>query len=428
MSRARVPWRTLGLVCGLSFGPSVVFAHVGAPEGRAPFVVDGELRGGGTTWGVILRAEDTWQRVCEEALGGAPAFHYRRPSSGRVLIGRADGLWTTEDGCTLAAGAPELVDEQPSLLAAPAGQPGQLFVATGHSDRPNTLYVSGDEGLTFAPTAFRGQGFVPRTLAVSEDGSAVYLGAVGLDERQPVVFVSRDGGESFAERRPWPEGVAVVSVLGVDPITAEVALALLDSSAGGSTLLLADADLVTATELSRFEGIASDFLGLEDAWLVIEDRQRLWRRPRAAGGFDEVSEGPSRCLLRVPGQPGVWGCGQPVQGGHFLYSPDGLTWEAEIPFLEVQERRCPEGTEGAERCAYLFEGPGPGLPDDAGPGSDDRSPPPRRPSETASSGLSCSGGVARAGTAPLWGLLALGLLRFRTPAPLRRRLRRSPAG
>ncbi|MFZ9887104.1 MAG: hypothetical protein ACO3JL_06345 [Myxococcota bacterium] len=407
---------------------NAALAHVGAPEGRVPFVIDGELRGGGTTWGIVLRDGDVWMRVCEEALGGAPAFHYRRPSTGRVLIGRADGLWSTEDGCTLEPGAAELLDGQPSLVAVPPGQPGRLFVSTGHSDRVNTLYQSDDEGLTFTPTAFRDLPYASRTLAVSDDGSALYLGVVGFDDRMPAVFVSRDGGQSFVERQPWSSDVVVVSVLGVDPVTDAVALALLDGTTGGSTLVLADADLLTLTELHRFDGIASDFLALDDAWLVIEDRQRLWYRSRSAGSFAEVSDGPSRCLLRMPGEAGVWGCGQPVQGGHFLFSEDGLAWRAEIPFLEVEERRCPEGTEGAERCAYLFEVPGPATGADAGPTADGRPLPPRRPTESASGGLSCSGGNSHGGAQPSgWLWLALPALALRRWTPRRRGAKGPPA-
>src|SRR5690606_28697824 len=79
---------------------STAAAHLGAPEGRVPFVEAGGLLGGSTTWGIVLAREGGWDRVCEEALGGPPGFVYRRGDD-QIVIGRDDGLHLTTDGCEL---------------------------------------------------------------------------------------------------------------------------------------------------------------------------------------------------------------------------------------------------------------------------------------------------------------------------------------
>lgn len=336
-------------------------AHVGAPEGRFPFVAGDDLVGGGTTWGIIRREGDRWLRVCEEALEEPPAFYYRQ-TSGTLLVARSDGLWATTDGCALDPQTDLFDERRPSLSATPRGLPETLFVATARSDGGNGVYVSRDEGETFAPTGLTDQDVSFRSLAASDDGEDVYAGGIYLDSREPVVFVSHDGGETFTAKAPFADGIVTANIVGLDPETGELAFTLMDPEVPGSVLALTDADVTTVTPLASFTGVVSDFLVHDGAWLVIESRQRYYRREKGADAFTEIEGGPTRCLLKAPGDERVWGCGQPFQNGHFLVSDDGVTFTPVLPFLEVEEYRCPEGTLGAERCAYLW-GPDAGVVD-----------------------------------------------------------------
>ncbi len=400
----------LALVITTLFVAQDAAAHFGAPEGRWPFLVEGELIGGGTTWGIVRKAEDRWLRVCEEAIEEPPAFYYRQPSSGRLLLARSDGLWLTDDGCSLDAKPSVFDDARPSLLAEPRDLPTTLYVATSSSTGDNGLFLSTDEGQTFTPTSLQHEDVSFRSLAVSDDGEKIYLGGIYLDSRLPVVFVSLDGADTFEPKSPWPESVAAANVLGIDPGTGEVALTLLDPDVTGSTLALASGDLATSTTLAEFEGVVSDFLVHDDAWLVIEGRQRYFRRKKGDAEFTLVDGGPTRCLLKLPGDERVWGCGQPFQNGHFLVSDDGVSFTPVLPFLDVVEHRCPPGTLGAERCAYLFQGDAGVIEepadDDAGGGGGGARV--ERPGEEPA-GCPCSGGGG--GDVPLLTLLVgLGLL------------------
>lgn len=401
------------------YGPvaSPALAHLGAPEGRRPFIEDGALLGGGTTWGIIEREDDRWLRVCEESLGGPPAFYFRLPTSGRVLIGRADGLWLTDDGCSLDPGPALFSDAQPALLAQPLDVPGTLFVATAKADGDNGLYVSTDEGQSFTGTGLMNEDASLRSIAVSSDGQDLYVGGIWLDSRAPVIFVSRDGGVTFTEAPAFSDTTAAANVLAIDDVTSEVAIVLLDEAAPGSTLMLADPDVSALSELAVFDGVVSDFLVHDGAWLVIEGRQRFYRRDKTASSFELTEGGPTRCLLHLPGDDRAWGCGQPFQNGHFLTSDDGVSWTPVMPFLEVEERRCPAGTVGAERCAYLFPSDG-GVVDEEDSG-DSGGARVERPGEEPS-GCPCSG--ADGGDLSLATLL-LSLLLVRPLARQRRRRR-----
>jgi hypothetical protein len=355
--------RSLALLGATWLLAAAASAHLGAPEGRVPFVEAGELLGGFTTWGIVLFDEDgAWGRVCEEALGGPPGFVYRRADA-TVVIGRDDGLHTTTDGCALAPLAQTpLAERRPVLGAYPTAAPGRVFVATAHPDGQNGVYASTDDGVTFLPTALNPEDVVFSTLAVSPSGQRVFAAGTDTGPRTPAFFVSTDGGASFARSAPWPATTAFVRVVGTSRDGSHATLSLIDEATSGSTLWSYRPETNDAVLIGTFQGVASDYLDTGSAHLVIEGRQRFLRAPYGAP-FEPIDAGPTRCLVRVAGDDRVWGCGQPFHNGHFLVSGDGVEWEPLLPFLAVGEKRCPEGSLGATRCAYLFE-------DDAAPRRD----------------------------------------------------------
>lgn len=416
------PWRLALLASALlpALLSPAALAHLGAPEGRFPFITSEGLIGGGTTWGIVRKDGERWLRVCEEAFEELPPFYYRK-SDGTLILARSDGLWLTDTGCHMDPGPSLFEGRRPSLLAVPRDRPATLFVATAMPNGGNGLYVSDDEGESFRPTGLADEDVSFRSLAVSEDGSLVYLAAIHLDSREPVVFVSEDGGVSFMPKAPWPEGVLTANVVGRDPGTGEVALVLLDLETPGSRLVLADAGLEELTEIGTFDGVVSDFLVHQDAWLVIESRQRYFRRAKNEDEFVRIDEGPTRCLLKLPGDERVWGCGQPFQNGHFLVSEDGISFDIDMPFLVVEEWRCPAGTIGAQRCAYLWPDEEEVVPKrDAGPGGGKHV---ERPREEPEGGCPCS--LAGGSDPSLLGLLGLTWLLGRRRSALRRARPRS---
>jgi MYXO-CTERM domain-containing protein len=361
-------------------------AHIGAPEGRVPFVSPDGLTGGGTTWGIVNLEQGCWMRTCEEALNGPPGFYYRQPTGDRIVLGRSDGVWFTDDfGCTLTPGDADLADKNPQVFIASRSAPAVLYVATADPTGGNGVFKSTDDGETFEPTGLADLNVSFRSLAVSPDGSMLWVTGLDLDTRVPLLWVSADGGVSFTPQTPWPQNTAFATLIGFDEDVGQPAISIIDDTGVGSAVSLVSADATMLTEIGTFEGVASDFTAFNGRYLVIQNRATFHVREKTANTFTEI-DGPSRCLLRLPGDDTtVWGCGQPFQQGHYLTSEDGETWTPVLPFLDVIERQCPDGTLGAERCAYLFAadaGPQPmcmpdggvivppvdaGAPTDAGP-------------------------------------------------------------
>lgn len=393
------------------------FAHQGTAVGRRPFVDDDGFFGAATSWGIVTRETDGWLRVCEEALGGPPGFYYWQPSTGDVLIGRADGVRRTTDlGCTLEA-PHALADGYPSVGFVPRDAPGTLFVATSHPNGNNGVYRSDDEGESFTALGLQDEDVLFRTLVASHDATRVWVAGFRLADAEPFLWVSADGGATFAQQSPWPDGTTVASLVGLDDESGRPALVLPSTNASSSLALLA-LDGSSIESLGEFDGVVTDFVSFAGRWLVIEDRARLLARAYEDTAFTEV-DGPVRCLVTVPRDPRLWGCvdeierqnGAEERDGHFLVSEDGVTWSSALPFDEVKERLCPTGTPGNDACT--FRNSDGGVPDTGAPPTGGG---PLRPGEDGEPECACINVSSRPGAGVWLVLLLFALARRRRRA------------
>lgn len=374
-------------------------AHLDAIAGTTPFLQDGALIGGGTTWGPALIDDDgVARRVCEEAIGETPRF-FHRAVDGRVLVGTSRGLLATTDrGCTWTDAA--LVGETTAALAVAADGPAplRLYVVTATAGGTNGLHVSDDDGATWTLLRAAEPGAV-LTSVVAGPGGAVAAAGRDLDDGAPFLWTRSGADAELVVGTPWPTGAVAARALGFAADRDVVAGVQLDDGRGV---------LVEAAAADGAFALRAETEGLPTAWavqgaveLVAVDGLRLLRDDGA--GFSEV-DGPARCLLRVPGDARLWACGGLPDGAHFFSTQDGVLWEAALPFGLVVERACPAGTDGASACAYLLPDEDAGAPDDAGADVDagDREPPTGRSPPVA---CGCGGQAAPA-------LLALGLSRL----------------
>ncbi len=376
---------TLALVVALAAA-----AHLDAVAGMSPYVVDGEVIGGGTTWGVVLQDDDlVLRRVCEEAIGERPRFLHRA-QDGRVLVGSSQGLLvTTDGGCTYAPVAGPLGAASTAALAVAPDDPARIAVVTSAPGGGNGLFVSADEGATF--TALRsddgdllfgsvalGAGGLVVAGGVSPSSGAPFLWASSDD----VAFAVADGATSAADggvppdagvdggadggvevrTTPWPAGSTLVRALGVAG-DGRVALGVVDAQGGGRLVLVAP-DLQAAEDAATFDGAPTAwaehagrrFVAIAGTALYVDD----------GDGFVLDEDAPAKCLVHPTGDARLWACGQLGDGAHFLATDDGVAWQPYMPFGLVVDRLCPAGTIGQTACAYLFVDGGAPVRTDAG--------------------------------------------------------------
>ena len=345
------------------------FAHLGQDQfGRFPFIEDGVVIGGGTSWGVVLPDEvfGGYGRVCEESFGPAVTFALRQVERERVLLGGINGVEVSADGgCSWTVVDNALTGTFPNAMWHDPINPRRLLVGTSTIGADNGLWESVDDGDTWRVVlpARVGNFF---NIAVSDDGTRI--AATGNDGAGHVLLLmSDDGGDSFVDVSAAVDDRVIVSALLFD----------------GDTLLLGGLSPSTQGFIDRVDfdgvGVVVDGVGempRQSTHAVIFDgvlhviartgaRGELYRANDSALGFGVVAEGPSECLFVVDGT--LWGCGKQagLNQALFLRSDDGEAWTTDIGFIEVHYRACPEGTAGAVGCSSFIETfCGNGLDDD----------------------------------------------------------------
>ncbi|MCP4501291.1 MAG: hypothetical protein GY822_15130 [Deltaproteobacteria bacterium] len=351
--RRQQPILALALFSFLSFCSAFdAQAHLGVPEGRIPILQDNSIVGTATNWGIVLLEDERWMRTCEESAGASVLF-YHRAQSGKIFVGTGEGLLTTDNGCSYDD-VPELSGSGLSGLGVALLQPNVFAVSTANTDGRNFIWRSDDDGVSFTDIS----PVVPDELAFTSlrmgpSGQRIYAtgidygAAEGVDRNH--FFMTSDGGMSWEKRTLWDESNALL-VVGVT----EDRVGIVAQKTSESHFFRAALDVETLPAPGVFQGVPLDWVVHGAKEYFVLNRQRLFSAD-VNGPFSEDENGPARCLVQISGDDRLFGCGQTIHFGHILSLDVGSTeWVPHIPFLSVEERHCPLGTVGAERCAYLF--------------------------------------------------------------------------
>ena len=356
---------TLALAAAVVVAAAPAGAHTGVLGARAPVLESGGLMGGSTTWGVVLADDGTFLRVCDEAPAMLASFHVR--VGARVLVGGGPGLLATDDqGCSYQPRA--LGGATDASAAVVAG--GHVYVATGRPGFPNAVFVSLDDGLTFAPTALAGTASPLWELVAAPSGSVLVVSGDDLDLEAPLLRSSLDQGAHWSAGPVDLSPYASVRALWVDDAGSEVLVAAVEHDET-PWLLSLDATLALREAIPAPRAL-THAVRKGGALFAVADTEALV--VRASGGGDFVaSDVLVACLLLIDDV--LWACGAtlgPLRGVHFATSSDGAAWTPVLYDLDVRERSCPEGTPGHDLCVrYQDAGPAPDAGGDAGADDDD---------------------------------------------------------
>ena len=384
----------------LALLPIPASAHIGAPEGRSPFLDNDVFLGGGTTWGIIHHHESQWRRVCEESVGEPPNFWLYRPD-GRVLLGTSQGLLMTRDyGCTYEQVDESLAMHKVGTVAVPEEYPSHIYVATSSPGGNNAIYRSTNDGDTFDISGLQGLDDFILSMFATKNENNIYASTYSRGEGGVHLYRSTDFGATFQESVSFPENALYITIVGYRQATKQLVLSIIFAGASGGHLYFADEALEEFTPIQAFSSVPTTFVEYGAYEFVLLAFSELVRRVRSQdnSAFESFEDSNARCIVHSSSDDRLWRCGLSYQFGHFLSSLDGDEWDIHIPFLDVIEFQCPEGTIGASRCAYLFTDAGTfldaGAQADAGPTPDAGSPPPHEDGGTSAgppedSTLSC---------------------------------------
>lgn len=335
-------------------------AHTGVLGASAPFLEDGALVGGSTTWGIVLADDATFFRVCDEAPAMMASFHLRVGE--RVLVGGALGLVSTDDkGCSYQPRT--LAGATDATAAVTAG--GRVYVATGRPGYPNAVFASDDEGLNFLPTGLSGTASPLWELVAAPNGSVLVVSGDDLDLELPLLRSSIDQGDSWSTGPLDLSPYASVRALWVNDAGDEVLVAAVEHDET-AWLLSLDAALALREAIPAPRAL-THAVRKGDALFAVADTAALLARPSGGGDF-AASATMLSCLFLVDDT--LWGCGAtlgPLRGVHFATSSDGVGWTPVVRDLDIRERTCAEGSPGHELCVrYQDAGPVSDAGDDAG--------------------------------------------------------------
>ena len=360
---------------------TIALGHGGEPQaGKFPYFDGTGITGGGSSWGIVLLEGGHFARVCEEAYSNAEfaelptpprqlnsSFSYLR-SDGGVLIGGFGGTYVSHDaGCTYEA-VPFFAGQVTSALARANGT---LLVATSTLQGGNGLYASVDEGDTWSTLLPLVENVLFFQLVASADGSRIMASGNSTGPTAPAVFVSTDGGASFADVSAAYASFPLVRAAAFDD-GGDALFGGFDAQGKGLVLRAAapyhapvsqPVEIVDAKAADVFPGEISHVAVVPNGGgLVALARlgKLLFHQP-LGGVFVQVTAadtGPTDCVFLHPDGDRLIGCGQELATGSlglFMESNDGIAWRETIAFDDVRYRRCPADTVGAIACASQFE-------------------------------------------------------------------------
>jgi hypothetical protein len=347
--------RRVLLLCSLT--ATLAAAHGLAPQSlgiaKSPWAPNGLLVS--TTFGALVTDDRcTWEWICPEVLGlGAREVPtWTVTSSGTLYAAAFSGLFVSRDrGCSF--------ERQPTFegrgASAVVEADGTLFVTTGRFGARNGLFVSTDDGRSFAsPNPSSDTLFFSGVRAV---GDRRVVSAWYFEPRRLALFLSDDRGATFTEvdhTASFPGG-SVFTVHAVDAASPQLVFASIvnDSVTPEQGTLLRSLDggrtfTAVLTGPGRVSSMAQD----GSRWWVALG-ERVFASDNGVDFTPQDLPKQRACVARVDGQTLV--CGR--QPGEDGFSVANVT-QAVSPLLTWDRisgpRACPSGSPTSTTCGVSW--------------------------------------------------------------------------
>ncbi len=339
-----------------------------------------------TTFGLLVTLDDgcSFRWVCEKAIGYGGEFDpkYAIAADGTIFATTFTGLRVSRDGgCDWAMATAERRPGDAGRIAdiwidaIDIASNGDVWVATAESAKPNNVYRSRDNGITFAPMGLPSPTVWYKSVKVARsDPQRIYVtGYQVAPEARAHLFRSNDGGTTWTEvplfgaRAPHPTvrygSTPLLYVVAIDPANPDVVL----MTSSGANPPSGDR-LYRSTDGGRsFDQVLETTDPIRD---VVFRASGVVVATRTGGSFESTADGtafvplgstlghpvttPQLGCLGQRGDGSLVGCGANWSPDLMAVgrSTDGGSWHPLFRFSELAgPLACPAGTKEHDLCA-----------------------------------------------------------------------------
>jgi photosystem II stability/assembly factor-like uncharacterized protein len=365
---------------------ALVYPAAALANGRPPVTNAVQFRPGdhdslyvSTTFGLLVSSDDgdSFRWLCERNIGyGAFEPKYRIAADGAIFATTYRGLRVSRDGgCSFATATETAASDDPGRIAdrwidaIDIGPTGDVWVATADSGRPNNVYRSTDNGVTFAPRGMLSQAIWWKSVVVAPSRARrVYLTGYQVagalpdgSTAQPTahVAISDDAGARWAES-PLA-GVAfgmtpVVHVVAVDRTSPDTVFLSSRGSAppsGDRLYRSTDGGMTWSEVLMTATAIVDVAVASTGELLIATFGGTAYQSTARGAAFSELRGSPQLRCLGARDDGAIYGCGANWEPDHMAVarSTDGKTWHKVFRFVELAGPvDCPADTSESAIC------------------------------------------------------------------------------
>jgi len=337
-----------------------------------------------STFGLLVSHDDgcSFRWLCEQSIGYGGTFDpkYRVAVDGTIFATTFTGLRVSRDrGCSFSTATSDKPLGDPGRIAdrwidaIDVGPTGEIWVATADSGKPNNVYRSTDNGMTFAPRGMLSQAIWWKSLTIAPSraqriyatGYQVAGTASGGGQMPPTAHfeITDDDGLTWVES-PLAGvqygSTPLVYVVGVDRTNPDVVL-MSSSRANppnGDRLYRSTDGGVTWREVLATTGALLDVASAPTGNVLVATLGG-GSFASADGGatFSAMATAPQLACVGQRDDGRIYGCAANWEPDNkaVAVSTDGKTWDKVFRFVELAGPvECPAGTAQHDTCAALW--------------------------------------------------------------------------
>ncbi len=340
-----------------------------------------------TSFGLLISRDDgcSFHWVCEKAIGYGGEFDpkYSVATDGTIFATTFQGLRVSRDGgCTWATATAELNPGDPGNIsdiwidALDIGPDGTVWVATAESARPNDVYSSSDNGVTFTPRGLSSPTIWWKSVKVAKsDANRIYLTGYQVagtlpdgGQAMPTAHLMRsdNGGalwtelELFGDRRDPPNmkfgSTPIVMVGAVDPTNPDTLLLIsvgANNVKGDRLYRSTDAGVSFSEVLATTDAIR-DVVFAQDGTVYAASLSGGFKSMDNGASFQPLAGSPQLSCVGQRGDGELVGCGtnwDPDFEAIAASTDNSATWSKLFRFVELAgPLTCAPGTTNQTKC------------------------------------------------------------------------------